>query len=193
MWRAELDASNATQAGRAVLTIVDLVPAKSTTSNATIMVQNPTQIFSITVWPSAEAMRAAHFSISRRVTGLSAFLIAGVSVACGIALGGLNLFLNLAAYRALEREGLFVVHGVRKTEAGYMALFSPGARSDLQAGQPMFLVTQEGVEQGKGVLTEYYRHTCGALFSLDGAPPRYDWLLRYAPDTHAASEHENHA
>jgi hypothetical protein len=60
MWRAVLDAKAATGPGRAVLTIVDLVPAKSTTSNATITVQTPNQISDIIVWPAAKAMQAAH-------------------------------------------------------------------------------------------------------------------------------------
>ena len=188
MWRATLDASAATAPGRAVLTVVDLVPAKSTTGNATIMVQNPTQIYTITVWPSQEALLAAHPSLSRRVTGLSAFLLAVLSLACGIALGAANLFLNLAAHKALAWEGIFPIHGTRQTDTGYQAIFSSGPRSDLRTQRPLSLLTPEGVEQGKGVLIEYTRLKGVALLPLDGAPPRFGWLLLYEPDLHPASE-----
>jgi hypothetical protein len=192
MWRATLDASAASASGRAVLTVVDLVPARSTTSNATIMVQNPHQIYAVTVWPSAEAMQAAHFSLSRRFTGLSAFVWAGISFACGIVVAVRHFFFNRAAHRALADEGIFVIHGLRKTDIGYLAMFSPDARTDLQARQPVILLSPEGVEQGSGVLHECSPHKGSALFSPDGAPPRYGWLLRHEPET-SALEHEKDA
>ena len=190
MWRATLDASAATAPGRAVLTILDLVPAKSTTGNATIMVQNPNQIYIVTVWPSEEAMQAAHVSLSRRLTGLSAFLLAGVGFACGIGIAAWHYFLNLAAHRALAEEGIFLIYALKETETGCQAIFSPGARSDLQEQQPMLLVSPAGVEQRTGILYECSPHKYSALFSLDGVPPRYGWLLRYTPDTHAVLERE---
>jgi len=189
MWRATLAADAATTPGRAVLTVLDLVPAKSATSNATIMVQNPNLIYIVTVWPSEEAMLAAHFSLSRRLTGLSAFLLAGLSISCGIALGAWHLFLYQTAQQALAREGLFAIHGMLKTDAGYQAIFSPGARTDLREQQPVFLLTPEGLEQRRGVLSACSPHKHSALFSLDGVPPRYGWLLRYEPDIRE-SEHE---
>ena len=188
MWRATLDARNATQAGRAVLTIVDLVPAKSTTGNATITVQNPNLIYVVTVWPSEQAMQAAHYSLSRRLTGLSAFIWAGLSLACGIAVGIAHFLVNQAAHKALAAEGIFVIHGMRKTDAGYLALFSPDAGTDLQARRPMVLLSPEGAEQGTGVVHECSRHKGSALFALDGVQPRYGWLLRHEAENHAAVE-----
>ena len=190
MWRATLDAHNATEAGRAVLTIVDLVPAKSTTSNATIMVQNPSQIFAITVWSSEEAMQAAHFSLSRRLTGLNAFLAAGLTLACGIAISLVNVLLFHTAQRALAREGIFTIYGIRKTDAGYQATFSQCDRGDLLTGRPMSLLTPQGAAQGKGVLGECAPNKCNALLPLDGVPPRYGWLLRYEADAGAALDPE---
>jgi len=190
MWRATLDAGKATKPGRGELTIVDMVPAKSTTTNATIMVQNPNQIYSITLWPSAEAMQAAHFSLARRLTGLSAFIWAGLNFACGLGVAVGHYFLNRTAHRALAGKGLFIIYGMRKTDAGYQATFSQYDRSDLQAGRPMSLLTLEGVEQGTGVLGECAPHKCCALFPPDGVPPRYGWLLRYEPDARPV-EHEN--
>jgi hypothetical protein len=182
MWRATLDASNTTQTGEAVLTVLDMVPAKNKNTNATIMVQNPNQIFSITVWPSRKAMLASHYSLSRRLTGFSAFLWAPMSLACGLLLGVANLFLNSAAQNALTREGLFAVYGRRKMEAGYHAFFMPGVRSDLLAQQPMALLTPSGQEQGRGVLVECTRFKGTVFFPLDGVPPHFGWLLRYEPD-----------
>jgi hypothetical protein len=181
MWRATLDASAVTEAGRAVLTITDIVPAKSTTSNATIMVQNPNQIYTITVWPSEEAMRASHFSLCRRLTGLSAFIWAGLGLTCAFASAAWHVFVNQAAHRALAELGVFVIHGMQKTDAGHVAIFSQCDRKDLQAQQPMFLVSPAGKEQGKGVLIACAPHKHRALFPLDGVPPRYGWLLRYEP------------
>ena len=190
MWRGALDASNAAEPGRAMLTILDMVPAKSTSSNATIMVQNPSQIYSITVWPTEEALQAAHASLSRRLTGLSAFLWAGGIFACGIGMSIWHFFLNRAAHRALAEEGIFLIYAQKETEAGYQTQFSPGDRQDLQAQQPMLLLTPQGVQQGKGVLSECSEHKCSAFFPLDGAVPRYGWLVRYEPETRAALEHE---
>jgi hypothetical protein len=185
MWRATLDASKVAEAGRAVLTVVDLVPAKSTTGNATIMVQNPNQIYVITVWPSAEAMQAAHYSLSRRLTGLSAFIWAGLSLACGAAVGILHYFISKATYRALAIEGIFVIYSVRKTDAGHQAIFSPDGREDLRVQRPVTLFTPEGVEQGAGVLHECSPHKGSALFPPDAAPPVYGWLLRYGAEANA--------
>ena len=190
MWRGELDASNATQSGQAVLTIVDMVPAKSTTTNATIMVQNPNQVYTITIWPSAEAMQATHFSLAQRLTGLSAFLLATLSLACAIGIGVWHVFLNHAAQRALAAEGLFPIYGLRQTDMGYQATFSPAGREDLQAQHPVSLLTPQGVEMRSGILGECLRHKCNALFPLDDGPPRYGWLLRYTPDIKPTSERE---
>jgi len=190
MWRATLDASNVTEPGKAVLTIVDLVPAKSTTTDATITVQNPSQIYTITVWPSAEAMQAAHLSFSRRVTGLPAFLTAALCLACGIAISVVNMLLFQAAQRILAQAGLFTIYGMKKTDAGHQVTFSQCDRKDVRAGQPISLLTPEGVEQGWGVLHSCAPYKCIALFPLDGTPPLYGWLLRYTPDTQPASERE---
>jgi hypothetical protein len=190
MWRATLDARHATKTGRAVLTVVDLVPAKSTTSNATIMVQNPTQLYNIFVWPSAEAMQAAHFSLSRRLTGLSAFVWAGLGVICGIGIGIWHFFLNQAAHKALAEEGIFVIHGMKKTDEGRLALFSPGDRTDLRLRQPMTLLDPDGAEQGKCELHALVPHKSSVLLPPDGVPPRYGWLLRYEADAHTLSEPE---
>jgi hypothetical protein len=140
MWRATLDASAVTEPGKAILTIVDIVPTKSTTGNTTITVQPPGQIYIITVWPSAEAMQAAHFSLARRLTGLSASLWAGLSVACAIGIGVWHIFLSYAAQRALAQEGLFIIHGIQKTDAGYQAIFFLDTKMDLQLQHPMSLL-----------------------------------------------------
>ncbi|MCL2124173.1 MAG: hypothetical protein FWH34_08770, partial [Desulfovibrionaceae bacterium] len=165
-------------------------PAKSTTGNATIMVQNPSQIFTVTVWPSAEAMRAAHFSLVRRLTGLSAFLLAPLGLLCGIGIGVRHYFLSKAAHRALALEGIFPIYGRKKTEEGYLAFFSPGDRQDLQERQPAALLTPSGAARQKGVLYECTPKKYSALFSLDEATaPRYGWLVRYEPGAGLPPEH----
>jgi len=189
MWRAKLDASAVTEPGQAVLTIVDMVPAKSTSgSGATITVQNPNQVYAVTVWASPEAMQAAHFSLARRLTGLSAFIWAALSVICALGIGAWHAFLNNAAHNALAREGIFVIHGLQKTDAGYQAIFVADAAMELR--QPMSLLNLQGVEQGMGVLCEYSAKKYRVLFPPDGAVPRYGWLLRYTPEPRPASERE---
>ena len=191
MWRATLDASNATKPGTAELTIVDMVPAKSTTTNATILVQNPNQIYTITVWPSEETMQAAHLSLARRLTGLAAFVWAGLSFACGFGIAVGHYFLSKAAHRALAAEGIFPIYGRKKTEEGYLAFFIPGDGQDFQARQPVSLLTSSGLEQQQGALHECSPKKHSALFSLDEATaPRHGWLLRYAPDANAVPERE---
>jgi hypothetical protein len=190
MWRGVLDAGKATEPGRAVLTIVDMVPAKSASSNATIMVQNPHQIFAVTVWPSAEAMRAADFSLIRRLTGLPAFLLAPLGLLCAIGIGVWHYFLSKAAHSALALEGIFPIYGRKKTEEGYLAFFSPGDRQDLQARQPVSLLTPSGAERRKGVLRECTPKQYSALFPLDEATaPRHGWLVRYEPGARPPPEH----
>jgi len=191
MWRGVLDAGKATEAGRAVLTIVDMVPAKSATSNATIMVQNPNQIFAVTLWPSAEAMRAAHFSLIHRLTGLSAFILAGLSLACALGIGAWHYFLSKTAHSALALEGIFPIYGRKKTEEGYLAFFSPGAGQDLQARQPAALLTPQGAERQKGMLHECSEKKHSALFSPDeAAAPRFGWLVRCEPGARPQPEQE---
>jgi hypothetical protein len=189
MWRGALDAGKATDTGRAVLTIVDMVPAKSTSSNATIMVQNPNQIFTVTVWPSAEAMRAAHFSLVHRLTGLSTFILAALSLACALGIGVWHYFLSRAAHRALALEGIYPIYGRKKTEEGYLAFFSPGDRLDLQARQPAGLLSPQGEERQKGMLYECSPKKYSALFSLDEATaPRHGWLIHCEPKAGQAPE-----
>jgi len=190
MWRATLDASGATEPGQAVLTILDMVPAKSTTSDATTMVQNPNLIYTITVWPSAEAMQAAHLSLIRRLTGLSAFIWAGMSLACALGIGAWHMVLIQKAHRALAQEDIFFIYGRKDTAEGYAAIFSPAGRQDLQARQPILLLTPQGAELRRGVLGECTPLKCNALFSLDGVAPRHGCLLLYVPETKPSSGHE---
>jgi hypothetical protein len=166
---------------------VDLVPAKSTTGNATITVQNPTQIYSITVWPSAEAMQAANLSFSRRVTGLNAFFSAGLSLACAIAVSLVNMVLFTKAQRILAQAGLFTIYKMKTTDAGYETTFSQGDRLDIRAGQTVALLTLEGAEQGRSVVHSCAPNKCVVLFPLDGVQPSFDWLLR------CETNHETHA
>jgi hypothetical protein len=191
MWRGVLDAGKATEPGRAVLTIVDMVPAKSTTGNATIMVQNPNQIFTVTVWPSTEAMRAADFALTRRLTGQPPFLLAPLGLLCAIGIGVWHYFLSATAHRALALEGIFPIYGRKKTEEGYLAFFSPGGGRDFQAQQLVSLLTPSGIEQQKGMLHECTPKKHSALFSPDEATaPRFGWLVRYEPGARPPPEHE---
>ena len=192
MWRATLDASYVTRPGHAVLIIEDMVPAKSTTSGAMITVQNPNLIFEITVWPSAEAMRAADFSLVRRLTGLNAFIWTGLSIVCALGTAAVHMVLVRKAYRVLAKESIFFISGRKETEEGYVAIFWPAGRQDLRAGQPVLLLDPQGVGKRSGVLGECTPVKCLAHFSYDGVVPGHGWLLERfdVPAAHPTSDHE---
>jgi hypothetical protein len=181
MWRGVLEAG--TVPGTAMLTIRDIVPAKKVDSNATSMVQNPAQIYSVTVWPSEAELRAAQASFLRRLTGLPPFPAAGLCLLAGIGFGAWHALRFHRIQRALAAEGFFLVYGVWKHERGVQAAFSPAGRErDLRAGLPVTLLAPEGGEAGSGILDECGPKKYTVFFAESSVQPRHNSLLRCRPD-----------
>ena len=180
MWRGELAADSAARPGAARLTIHDMVPAKSAT-NSTMMVQNPAQVYSITVWPTEAAFQAARFSLVRRLTGFSAFVFAALSVIGGIACGAVHAVTFHKARQSLAAEGLFCIHAAQRNATGLRAVFSPeGREDDLHVGQAAALFDNKGNEAGQGVISECGPQKCSVLFPEGVRTPPYGWFLRCA-------------
>jgi hypothetical protein len=187
MWRGELEAGAVP--GTAVLTVRDLVPAKKAGSNATSMVQNPAQIYRITVWASEAELRAAQPSFLRRLTGLPPFPAAGLFLLAGIGFGAWHALRFHRVQCALAAEGFFLVYGVLPHEKGVQAAFSPAGREeDLRTGLPVILLGPEGGEAASGILDECGPKKYAALFAEGPTPPRHGDLLRCPPDGERGAE-----
>jgi hypothetical protein len=181
MWRAELEAGAVP--GTAELVVRDMVPAKNVGKNATILVQNPAQVYSVTVWPSEEALRAAHPSLVHRLTACSPFVFAVVCVAGGIAFGLLHAVCFHKLQRALARQGLFFIHGILRNAEGVRAVFVPENTEDIRPGADVALLTPEGRETGGSGRAECGPKRCTVLFPPGGAQPRYGMILRLEKKT----------
>lgn len=179
MWRGELSAAPGTEPGPATLTIVDMVPAKSTTTNATITVQNPSQIYHITVWPTEAALQGGQLSLGKRLTGYSGLVLAGGAVLLGILTGAAHAFHLHRVQRAFAARQIFFLIGVQKRADGFRAAFSPeGREGDLRVGLHVDLIDMQGGTRGRGTITECGPKKYAALFPPDGVMPGHNLLMR---------------
>lgn len=182
MWRGELEAGLAAAPGRALLTIHDMVPAKNVDKNATIMVQNPTQIYSVNVWSTERELQAAHLSLGRRLTGYSGLVLAGCAALAAIGLGVLHSFRYHRVQRALAARRIFFLLTVFKCAEGFRAAFSPeGREKELRAGQDVELIDMRGRVLGRGVLKECGPKKYAALFPPEAGMPDHKLLLHIPP------------
>lgn len=202
MWRAELTANATAAPVKGTLTVVDMVPMKkvgkaevrdedrprqSAPGNATdapILGQNPALVYSVSVWPSAAAREAAEHSLLRRFTGQAPFAVAGVAAALALLFGLGNFICFAKAETRLARQGVYVIHGVKKQATGLDASFAHAGQSDFAPGDAMALYDAHWREQARGSIVKKDPIKGFARFSPD-RPPRYGWLValvREAPN-----------
>lgn len=193
MWRAELVAAPDALPGNAVVTVRDILPSDDKRNTPFAGLQNPALVFDVRLWPSESARRSADTSLFRRVTGLPAFGVA-VGVFFLAALAGMaNWRSHAQAEKALARNGVFFIYGIKKLNGteqadrfgphrtGYETTFDLAERENLfQRGDAVLLLDRKWRKQGEGgiVKVNESKGTAQALFPLDGARPRYGWLVR---------------
>jgi hypothetical protein len=193
MWRAELTAGADAQPGKGVLTVVDMVPLKKVGQTAvrdeggagralvaaadgSILGQNPALVYSVTVWLSADERNAAELSLLRRMSGLSPFAVAGVAAACAVLFGIGNFLAFTRAEALLARQGVYVIHGVRRQADGVYASFAHTGANGFAAGDAARLFDLNWREQSEARIVENAPLKGVARCAAD-RPPRYGWLL----------------
>ena len=194
MWRAELTAGATAGSGKGTLTVVDMVPMKKVgqasvrdedrarqpvpgnATDAPILGQNPALVYSVSVWPSAVERMAAEHSLLRRYTGQAPFAVAGVAAGLALLFGIGNFVCFARAEARLARQGVYVIHGVKKQADGLDASFAHAGQNDFAPGNAMALYDAHWREQARGVIVKKDHIKGFARFSPD-RPPRYGWLV----------------
>ena len=198
MWRAELTADATASPGKGTLTVVDMVPMKKVGSTAVrdedsprkpappeedapapVMGQNPALVYTVTVWASAAEREAAEISFLRRFTGQPPFAVAGVAAAFALLAGICNFVFFAKAESRLARQGIFIIHGVKKQADGPHASFAHAGQDGFKPGERMLLYDTQWHEQGEGVIASKDRIKGFVRFSPE-KPPRYGWLVALA-------------
>ena len=198
MWRAELTADASASPGKGTLTVVDMVPMKKVGSTAVrdedsprkpappeeaapapVMGQNPALVYAVTVWASAAEREAAEISFLRRFTGQAPFAVAGVAAAFALLAGICNFVFFAKAESRLARQGVYVIHGVKKQADGPHASFAHAGQDGFKPGERMLLYDTQWHEQGEGVIASKDRIKGFVRFSPE-KPPRYGWLVALA-------------
>ena len=170
MWRASLSAYPFAHPGTAGFTITDLTPEGQ---------QNPALIFTVTVWPSAEALQKADNSLCRRYTGFPPFGAAVAVMLVALVFGAANALVFSSAERILALHGVFVLHGIAKfsdgSKPGYKAAFARVGQ-DFMEDEPVFLLDTAWRMHGTGRMIEINKFKGFAFFPQTGERPRYGWL-----------------
>ena len=198
MWRAELTADATASPGKGTLTVVDMVPMKKVGSTAVrdedsprkpappeeaapapVMGQNPALVYAVTVWASAAEREAAEISFLRRFTGQPPFAVAGVAAVFALLAGICNFVFFAKAESRLARQGVFIIHGVKKQADGPHASFAHAGQDGFEPGERMLLYDTQWREQGEGVIASKDRIKGFVRFSPE-RPPRYGWLVALA-------------
>ena len=189
---AGMHGENGSVPGNAIVTIVDYLPLKkgtqaSTDSEPELGQQNPALVYTVTIWPSEAARRAADISFCRRFTGFPAFFLAGLSVGLALLAGLANWKTFSLAERGLAGHGIFFIHGIKELiagakadgaeESGSKVAFARLGRS-LVVGDKVALVDRSWRECSEGRIVELTDIKGFALFPKEGVTPQYGWLVR---------------
>lgn len=185
MWRARLDVPADAAPGRAVITVVDILPEEDKDKTVYAGSQNPALVFAINVYADDAARRASDNSLIRRFTGLPAFGVAAGAVLLAVFIGFGSWRAFNKAEKSLADHGVFFIHGVKQLEndglgpfpvVGYKTAFAHAGKK-FYRNEPVLLYDGSWREQGKGNLIEVTKIKAFALFPLDGVRPKYGWLV----------------
>ncbi len=180
MWRGNLSVPADAKPGRAVLTIVDLVPAKrvgdaNATQSATV--QNPMLVNQIRIFADAAARRAEDPSYIYRFFRLPPFAVAVFFAVLAFAACLTHWLLFGRAERALTADGTYFIHGVKPDSAGAIVAFAHVGHDGFAPGDPVRLLDAKGRARARGTITEKNRHKGFAQFPPLGMQPRYGDLI----------------
>ena len=164
--------------------------------------QNPAQIYTIYVWPTAAARQAADLSFSRRLTGLPAFGLGFAMLGLALLAGVGNWFMFGRAESGLARHGIYVIHGIKAVEptipAGPLAQKGKGKQAKIPRdkkaafahaknygfvkGSKVALLDGSWQKQAIGTVVEIEKIKAFAVFSAHGVAPRYGWLVSFTSE-----------
>ncbi len=142
----------------------------------TILGQNPALIYSVVLWPSEAARKAAEHSFARRLTGIQPFWAAGIAAACALLCAIANSLFFSRAEARLARHGVYFIHGIKKQPSGLQAAFAHAGQNAFLPGDAVLLYDMRGRRQGKGSIAGKDAVKGFALFPF-ASPPRYAWLV----------------
>ena len=194
MWRAQLTANATASLGKGILTVVDMVPMKKigqasvrdenrarqtapdNSTSSYIMGQNPALVYSVSVWASNAEREAAEHALLRRFTGQPPFAVAALAFAFALLFGIGNFICFAKAEARLARQGVYVIHGIKKQAEGLIASFAHAGQSSFTPGDAMLLYDKNWREQGQGSIVKK-DHIKGFIRCSPDRPPRYGWLV----------------
>ena len=209
MWRAVISATDSAMPGQYTLVIEETIPLREKDFTQQLVElgiterQNPGLIFPAIVYASREERQSASFSLVERMLGWQAYSVAVTAVVLAI-VGGLFGFLAYRnGERALIKDHVAVVFGMKKQEDGSLAaLFTlppsvlatdflppapkrPGQRVDVPAeyAPVVALLTPDGSFVCTGTITAMeHRGRTEAVFP--SVRPQYGWLVAYGQEDH---------
>ena len=162
--------------------------------------QNPSQIYSIYVWPNASARQAADLSFARRLANFPAFGLAFVMLGLGLLAGVGNWSVFGRAESALARYGIYVIHGIKAIDpqmpVGPLAqkgkgkdaivpsdkkvAFAHASKYRFGIGSKITLLDSAWRKQTSGTVVEIEKIKAFAVFPASGVAPRYGWLVSFS-------------
>ncbi len=178
MWRATLatPAVNATATG--TLVVEDVRPIPDRTTGTEVPVQNPDLIFTVTIFPNAQAMQAAAPAWLERLTGTPAWQVAVMAIFLAVACAFMQWWGMHKAVGVLAGQHIFLVHGVRvqgTTEVDVEFSLPKGVQ--VAEGTPATLLTRGLEEAANGHITQCVQGKAAARFPATTPMPRYAYFV----------------
>ena len=178
MWRATLTAPvvNATATG--TLVVQDVRPVPDGATGTDIPVQNPDLIFTVAIFPTAQAMQAAAPAWLERLTGTPAWQVAVMAAFLAVACAFLQWWGMHKAVGVLAAQHIFLVHGVRTqgtTEVDVEFSLPKGVQID--AGTPATLLTRGLEAAATGHITQCVQGKAAARFPATTPLPCYAYFV----------------
>ena len=178
MWRATLAAPVVDATATGTLVVEDVRPVPDRTTGTEVPIQNPDLIFTVTIFPNAQAMQAAAPAWLERFTGTPAWQVALMAVFLAVGCAAMQWWGMHRVVGILATQHIFLVHGVRvqgETEVDVEFSLPKGVLVAQDA--PATLLTRGLEEAATGHITQCVPGKAAARFPCTNPLPRYAYFV----------------
>ena len=178
MWRATLAAPAVNATATGTLVVEDVRPVPDRTTGTEVPVQNPDLIFTVTIFPNAQAMQAAAPAWLERFTSMPAWQVAVMAALLAVACAFMQWRGMHTAVGVLAAQHIFLVHGVRKQGTTEVDVeFSLPKGVQVAEGTPATLLTRGLEEAATGHITQCVQGKAAARFPATTPLPGYAYFV----------------